>query len=158
MTFWTWWCAEEKLHFTPARPALSCGRLTAFKKCTSGVACSKGRQNLESVRLTVQEKQYFTPFLTCSNLVKTFHTCFLLFTPFHNCSQLFTPVPTCSHLFTTVRTCSHLFTPVHICSHLSDYLRSLFNGSFLLFFPLRKLLLFDLTCHLVEIAYFCSPN
>ena len=49
----------------------------AFKKCTAGVAWSKGRQNLKSVRLTVQEKQSFTPVLTCSNLVKTFHTCSL---------------------------------------------------------------------------------
>ena len=36
-----------------------------------------GRQNLESVRLTVLEKQYFTPVLTCLNLVKTFHICSL---------------------------------------------------------------------------------
>ena len=43
----------------------------AFGKCTNGVALSKVRQNLESVQLTVQEKQYFTPVLTCSNLSKT---------------------------------------------------------------------------------------
>ena len=48
-------------------------------------------QNLEKVRLTVWEKQYFTPVLTCSNLFKPFHTC--------------------SHMLTAVHTCSHLFTP-----------------------------------------------
>ena len=75
-----------------AKPAVFRGRLMAFQKCTSGVAASKGRQNLESVQLTVQEKQqYFTLVLTCSNLFEPFHTC--------------------PHLFTTVHTCSHLFTP-----------------------------------------------
>ena len=93
----------------------------AFKKCTSGVAWWKGGQNLESVRLALYEKQYFTPVLTCSILVKTFHTCSHLFLPVHTCSHLFTPVHTCSHLFTPVHTSSHRFTPVHTCSHLSDY-------------------------------------
>ena len=51
-----------------------------------------------------------------------------------------------------------MFTPIHTCSHLSDYLRSWRNGSFSLNFPLRKLLFFYLTCSLVEIACFCSPN
>ena len=99
-----------------ARPALIRGRLMAFKKCTAGVAWSKGRQNLESVRFTVYGKQYFTPVLPCSNLFKFFTpvpTCLDLFTPVHNCSHLFTPVNTCSHLLTPVHTCSHLFTPIH---------------------------------------------
>ena len=123
----------------------------AFKKCSCG-AWSKGRQNLESVRLTVYGKLYFTPVLICSNLVKTFPTCSHLFTPVHTCSQLFTLVDTCSHLFTpvhncsqlftTVHTCSNLFTPVHACSHLSDYLRSLLNGSFSLNFPFAKAVIF----------------
>ena len=125
----------------------------AFKKCTSGVAWSKGRQNLESVRLTVYEKQYFTPGLTCSNLVKKFHTCSHQFTPLPTCSHLFTPVPTCLHLFkpvhscsqlfTTVHTCSQLFKPVHTCSHLSDYPHFLRNGSFSLNFPLAKAVIFQ---------------
>ena len=58
--------------------------LRAFGKCTDGVASSKGRQNLDSVRLTVYEEQYFTHVLSCSNL----------FTPVYNCSHLFTPVHT----------------------------------------------------------------
>ena len=36
-----------------AGPALFRGRLRAFGKCTNGVASSKGRQNLDSVRLTL---------------------------------------------------------------------------------------------------------
>ena len=47
----------------------------AFKKCTSGVAWSKGRKNLESVQLTVYEKQYFRPVLTCPNLSEPVRTC-----------------------------------------------------------------------------------
>ena len=108
----------------------------AFKKCTSVEAWWKVRgQNLESVRLTIYEKQYFTPVLICSNLVKTFHivpTCFHLFTPVH----------TCSHLFTPVHNCSHLFTPVHTCPHLTDYLRSSCNGSFSLNFSIAKAVIF----------------
>ena len=50
--------------------------------------------HLDNVQLTVYEKQYFTPVLTCSNLVKTFQTCSRLFTPVHTCSYLFTPVHT----------------------------------------------------------------
>ena len=42
-----------------AGPALFRGRLRAFGKCTNGVAFSKGRPNLASVRLTLSEKQYF---------------------------------------------------------------------------------------------------
>ena len=61
---------------------------------------------------------------------------------------------TCSHLFTPVHTRSHLFTTVHTCSHLTDYLRSSRNGSFSLNFSLAKLLFFDLTGYLFEIAYF----
>ena len=34
-------------------PALFRGRLNAFGKCTNGVAFSKGRPNLASVRLTL---------------------------------------------------------------------------------------------------------
>ena len=102
-----------------AGPALFRGRLKAFGKCTNWVASSKGRQNLESVRLTVWGKRYFTPVLTCSNLSKTFHTCLQLFTPFPTCSHLFTPVHTCSHLFTPIYTCSQLFITVHTCSYLS---------------------------------------
>ena len=75
----------------------------AFGNCTDGGSWSKGRQNLESVRLTVYEKQYFTPILTCSNLVKTFH----------NCSHLFSSAHTYSYLFTLVHAFSKLFTPVH---------------------------------------------
>ena len=42
-------------HLTPteAGPALIRGRLTAFGKCTNGVALSKGGPNLASVRLTL---------------------------------------------------------------------------------------------------------
>ena len=106
------------------------------------------------MQLTVQENQYFTSVLTCSNLFKPFHTCPHLFRPVqtcshlvttvHPCSQLFKPFQTCSHLFKTVPTCSslftpvqafshlftlvhtssHLFTPFHTCSHLRDYTRS----------------------------------
>ena len=36
-----------------AGPALFCGRLRAFGKCTNGVAFLKGRPNLASVRLTL---------------------------------------------------------------------------------------------------------
>ena len=46
-----------------AGPALFRGRLRAFGKCTNGVAFSKGRLNLASVRLTLMEKQYFTSVL-----------------------------------------------------------------------------------------------
>ena len=66
-----------------------------------------------------------------------------LFPPIHTCSHLFTPVHTCSYLFTTVHTSSHLFTPFHTCSHLSDYLRSLRNGSFSLNIPLTKAVIFQ---------------
>ena len=59
----------------------------AFQKYTAGAALSKGRENVESVRFTVLEKQYFTPILGHSNL-------FNLFTPVHTCSKLFTPVHT----------------------------------------------------------------
>ena len=38
-----------------AGPAVFRGRLRAFGKCTNGVALSKGRQNLASVRLTSKE-------------------------------------------------------------------------------------------------------
>ena len=68
---------------------------------------------MESVRLTILEKQYFTPVLTCSNRSKTFHACLQLFTPFTACSHLFTAVHSCSQLFMLVHTCSHLFTPLH---------------------------------------------
>ena len=37
----------------PARTALFRGRLRAFGKCTNGVAFSKGRPNLASVRITL---------------------------------------------------------------------------------------------------------
>ena len=133
-----------------AGPVLFRGRLRAFGKCTNGVALSKGWPNWASVKLTLQEKQYFTPVLTCSNLVKTF-------TPVPTFLHLFTTVHNCSHLFTIVHTCSHLFTTVHICSHLSDYLRSSLNGSFSLNFPLAKAVVFR-SYYLVEIAYFCLPN
>ena len=46
-----------------AEPALFRGRLRSFGKCTNCVALSKGRPNLASVRLTLQEKQYFTSVL-----------------------------------------------------------------------------------------------
>ena len=46
-----------------AGPALFRGHLRAFGKCTNGVALSKGRPNLASVRLTLWEKQYFTSVL-----------------------------------------------------------------------------------------------
>ena len=140
----------------------------AFKKCTSGVAWSKGRQILECVRLTLKEKQYFTPILMGSNLVKTFHTCphlsppvhtcSHLSPPVHTCSHLFTPVHTCSHLFTPVHTCSHLFTPVYTCSHLIDYLRSLCNGSFSLNFPPAKAVIFRSYMLSCWNCIFCSPN
>ena len=127
----------------------------AFKKCTAVVAWSKGRQNLESMRLTVYEKQYLTPVLTCSNLFKPFHTCSHLFPPVHTCSHLFTPVHTCSQLCTLVHTYSHLFTPVH--TSVTIYaLRGMAVSRWS--FPLRKLLFFDLTSHITEIAYFSSHN
>ena len=98
----------------------------AFKKCTSVEAWWKVRgQNLESVRLTIYEKQYFTPVLICSNLVKTFHI-----------------VPTCSHLFTPVHTCSHLFTPVHTSVTFSAVPAMAVSRRSL---PLLKLLFFDPT-------------
>ena len=127
----------------------------AFKKCTSVVAWSKGRQNLESIRLTVYEKQYFTPVLTCSNLCKPFHTCLQMFTPVHNCSHLFTPVHTCSHLFTPqwLSTCPNLSGPARICPRYSDDVRSSRN-----FLHFRMLLFFSLTSYPGEIAYFNSPN
>ena len=90
--------------------ALDFGRLMAFKKCTAGVASSKGRQSLESWRLMVWEKQYFTRVLTYSDLFKPFN--------------IF------SHLFRPVDTCSHVFTP--------QWLRSSPNGSFCLNFTLAK--------------------
>ena len=46
-----------------AGPALFRAPLRAIGKCTNGVAFSKGRLNLASVRLTLQEKQYFTSVL-----------------------------------------------------------------------------------------------
>ena len=46
-----------------AGPAVFRGRLRAFGKCTNGVAFSKGRPNLAIVRLTLEEKQYFTSVL-----------------------------------------------------------------------------------------------
>ena len=64
--FWTWWCAEEKLHFTPFHtlcqlkhdealfPPL--GRVVEFRaryRQRPGRGFSGGRQNLETVRLTV---------------------------------------------------------------------------------------------------------
>ena len=67
----------------------------------------------QNIKLTVWEKQYFTPVLTCSNLFKPFHTC------------------------------SHLFTMVHTCSHLSNYLRSSQNHSFSLNFSLPKAVIFQ---------------
>ena len=109
----------------------------ALKKCTAGVALSKGMQSVESVRLTVQEKQYFTPVLTCSNLVKAFHTCSHLYTPVHTCSHLLTPVHTSSHLLTPFHTCSQLFTPVHTCSHLSDLSTLFVQRKFLVDFSPR---------------------
>ena len=36
-----------------SKTAFFSGRVKVFQKCTAGVASSKGRQNLESVRLTV---------------------------------------------------------------------------------------------------------
>ena len=142
-----------------ARPAVFRGHLRAFGKCTAGVARLKGIQNLDSMRLTVGEKRNFTPALTCSNLSKPFHTCWNLFTTVHTWSHLvtpITPVQIFSHLFTLVHTCSHLFTPVHTFSHHSDYLRSSPITVSRGILPSRKLLFFNLTCYLVEIAYFCS--
>ena len=69
---------------------------------------------------------------TCSDFFKSGQN-------FHTYSHLF---HICSHLFTPFHTCSQLFTPVHNCSHLSDYLRSLRNGSFSLNFPLAKAVIF----------------
>ena len=64
-------------------------------------------------------------------------------------------IHTCSHLFTLVHTCSDLFTPVH--TSVTIYaLRAMAVSRWI--FPLREVLFFDLTCYLVEIAYFCSPN
>ena len=82
----------------------------------------------------VEEKQYFTPVLTCSNLVKTFHTCSHLFTPVNTCS-VFTPIHTCSHLFTPVNTSLLLFTPVYpSCSpYYSGHLRLSQNVNFCTF-------------------------
>ena len=88
-----------------ARPALFRGYLMDFKKCTSGVAWSKGRQHLESVR-------------SPSRKISTSHLFWLVQT----WSKLFTPVLICSHLFASVHTCSRLFTPIHTCSYLRDYL------------------------------------
>ena len=48
---------------TLAGPALFRGLFRAFGKCTNGVAFSKGRPILASVRLTLEEKQYFTSVL-----------------------------------------------------------------------------------------------
>ena len=68
MIFQTWWCAEEKLHFTPFHtlhqlkrdetlfPPL--WRVVGFRAwyCqTTGRRVSGGRQNLETVRPTVYE-------------------------------------------------------------------------------------------------------
>ena len=70
-------------------------------------------------------------------------------------SHLFPPVPTCSQLFTLVHNRSYLFTPVN--TSVTIYaLRAMAVARWI--FPLQKLLFFDLTCYLVEIAYFCSPN
>ena len=131
--------------------------------CTSGAAWWKGRQNLESVRClgkTVLHtcSDLFKPCQNFSHLFPPVHICSHLFTIVPTCSYLFLPLHTCSHLFTAVPTCYHLFTPVHTCSDFSDYLRSSRNGTFSLNFPLAKAVFFDLTCYLVEIAYFCSPN
>ena len=142
-------------YYIQARPALFRGRLMAFKKCTSDVAWSKGRQNLESVGLTVYEKQNFTPVLTCSNLVKTVDTCSHLLTPVDTFSHLFTSVHTFSHLFTPVHTCSQLFTTVH--TSVTIYaLRAMAVSHWISL--LWKLLFFSLTCYLVQIACFCQAN
>ena len=116
-----------------------------FQKVYGLCSLVKMLAKLESVRITVKEKQYFTPVLTCSNLFKTSHTS----------SHLFPPVHTCSHLFILVHTCPLLFTTVH--TSVTIYaLRATAVSRWI--FPLRKLLFLDLTCYLVEIAYFCSPN
>ena len=82
-------------------------------------------------------------------MVKAFVTCSHLIPPVHTCPCLFTPVHTCSHLFTPVHTGSHRFTPVHTS------VTTLFaQWQFRWMFPLQKLLFLDLTCYLVEIAYF----
>ena len=52
----TWYAGAldvRVLVVVPAGPALFRGRLRAFGKCSNGVAFSKGRPNLASVRLTV---------------------------------------------------------------------------------------------------------
>ena len=98
-------------------------------------------------------------------LLKTWSKLFTPVPPVPTCSHLFTLVHTCSHLFTTVHTCSHLFTPVHTFSHRFTPLHTSVTIYALCamavsrwIFPLQKLFFFDLTCYLVEIAYFCSPN
>ena len=97
----------------------------------------------------------FKPVQTFPHLLKIVHTWSHLFTPVPTCSHLFTPVHNCSHLFTPVHTYSQRFTPVH--TSVTIYaLRSMAVSRWI--FPLRKLFFFDLTCYLVEMAYFCSPN
>ena len=64
--FWTWWCSEEKLHFTPVHTLrqlkrdealfLPLGRvveLRAWYRQTTGRRFCGSRQNLETVRPTV---------------------------------------------------------------------------------------------------------
>ena len=128
----------------------------AFKKCTSVAARLKGRQNLESVRPTIYEKQYFTPVLTCSSLFKTLHSCSHLFTPVNTCSHLCTPFHTSSHLFTPQwqSTCPNLSGPARTCPQYSDDV-GLLRSKFLHF---RRLLFFGLTSYPAEIASFNSPN
>ena len=60
-----------KGRFHHFRGSSSLERGTIRKLHTSFV----GRPNLESMRLTVEEKQYFTPVLTCLNLSKPVLTC-----------------------------------------------------------------------------------
>ena len=75
--------------------------------------------------------------------------------PGQNFSHLFPPVHTCSHPFTPAHTFSHLLTPVR--TSVTIYaLRTMAASPWI--FPLRKLLFFELTCYLFEIAYFCSPK
>ena len=66
-----------------------------------------------------------------------------------------TVLHTCSDLFKPVQTFSHLFTPGH--TSVTIYALCAIAVSCRIS-PLQKLLFFDLTSCLAEIAYFSSPN
>ena len=127
-----------------ARPAVFRKRLMAFQNCKAGAASSKNRQIWKAFDSRFRKNSTSHMVWLVQTCSKILHLCIL--------------VRTCSLLFTFVNACSQLFTPVLTCSHLNDYLRFQARTVFHWVFPLRKLLFFNLTSYLADIAHFCSPN